>query len=156
MSSWLDLPEGEGVSEREGRYITIHITYLVVSCLLPFFCPSRRSVPISVLPLGLSHPTSDLAAGQQASRARTTGSGNARPISIASSTDANGFHARTWLPARRPTPLPVCARLPPELGFRRRYAIFVIAAWWHELLDELPTRGLLQAWRYLEGFSLTH
>ena len=41
----------------------------------------------SVLPLGLSHPTSDIAAGRQASRARTTGSGNARPISITSSTD---------------------------------------------------------------------
>ena len=35
-------------------------------------------------------------------------------------------HARTWLPARRPIPLPVCARLPPELGFRRRYAMFVM------------------------------
>ena len=113
MSSWLDLPEGEGVSEREGRYITIHITYLVVSCLLPFFCPSRRSVPISVLPLGLSHPTSDLAAGQyrRVAHARREAEMHGRSPSRAAPTRTDSTHVRGCLRDGR-SPLPVCGRLP--------------------------------------------
>ena len=112
----------------QGRYIiTIQITYLggeLPSALLLSLSPLSSYLGLAARSLSSYERLSSRSI--QASRARTTGSGNARPISIASSTDANGFHARTWLPARRPIPLPVCARLPPELGFRRRYAIFVM------------------------------
>ena len=104
MACWIRLTEGQArASQKEAEKLRKqqdaslpwrslpHLGGELPSLLLSLSPP----VPISVLPLGISHPTSDLAAGQQASRARTTGSGNARPISITSSTDANGFHART-------------------------------------------------------------
>ena len=43
-----------------------------------------------------------------------------------------------------------------RLRFRRQHAILLVARARPDLVGALATRGLLQAWRYLEGFSLTH
>ena len=143
MSSLLDLPEGEGVSEREGRYITIHITYLVVSCLLPFFCPSRRSVPISVLPLGLSHPTSDLAAGQyrRVAHARREAEMHGRSPSRAAPTRTDSTHVRGCLRDGRPPCLYVLDYRPSS-DFVDGTRFLWCAAWWHDLLDELCNKRI--------------
>ena len=91
-------------------------------------CIYCRSVPISVLLAARSLSSCERLSSRSIRQSRTHDGKRkcTADLHLASSTDANGFHARTWLPARRPIPLPVCARLPPELGFRRRYAIFVM------------------------------
>ena len=134
---WTCLTETGSKSERKSQAIANKRTRSMhhsdhspcVVALGAFFSSCLVFLSRSCLPLGLSHPTSDLAARQSGSRARTTGSGNARPISIASSTDANGFHARTWLPARRPIPsarVRSIAALVGELRFRRQHAVLVV------------------------------
>ena len=61
-------------------------------------------------------------------------------------------------PARRPIPSARVRSIAAlgELRFRRQHAILLVARARPDLVGALATRGLLQAWRYLEGFSLTH
>ena len=104
-----------------------------MSCLL-FFCPSGRSVPISVLLAARSLSSYERLSSRSIRQSRTHDGKRkcTADLHLASSTDANGFHARTWLPARRPIPsarVRSIAALVGELRFRRRAPISSTARW---------------------------
>ena len=160
----LDLSDGDGVKKRakksgncEQDPCTIQITHLVLSL-------SVLSSPLSwccrsVLPLMralAAGPVNRAPAGQRRVARGEKGRGVGR-----SRRDENTTRVAitaNCTPARRPIPSARVRSIAAlgELRFRRQHAILLVARARPDLVGALATRGLLQAWRYLEGFSLTH
>ena len=165
MACWIRLTEGqartsqkeaEKLRKQQTRYTIHHSPCVVARCFLLLFL----ALPLSVFsPLSralAAGPVNRAPAGQTRVARGEKGRGVGRCRRDENTTrvaiTANCTPARRPIPSARVRSIAALG----ELRFRRQHAILLVARARPDLVGALATRGLLQAWRYLEGFSLTH